>query len=120
MPEIFEGQKELVKLQEVFEYISENYGENITLGELSRIAGLNESYLCRIFKKATGRTVIDYVNFVRVCNAEKLLKTDMSISDVAYNVGFSTLSHFNHIFRKYNRSSPSEYRRISNQMEQGM
>lgn len=114
VPETFAGQKTLGKLLPIFDYISENYSENITLETLSRVTNLNKSYLCRVFKKATGRTVIDYINFVRICKAEKLLKTDMNISDVAYQVGFSTLSHFNHIFKRYNRCPPSEYRKMQN------
>ena len=115
VPDTLTDKKSLKKIIPVLEYIAENYSEQINLAGLCHIANLTESYLCRLFKKATGGTIVDYINFVRICNAEKLLKTNMSISEIAYNTGFSSLSYFNRIFRQYNQCSPSDYRRMSRQ-----
>ncbi|MBQ8525301.1 MAG: helix-turn-helix domain-containing protein [Clostridia bacterium] len=109
--------KAIEKIMPVVEYIDENYSEHITLKELSRVMNLNEYYFCRMFKKATGATVTDYLNFVRVSKAEKMLKSGMSISEVSYNVGFSSLSYFNRIFKKYKFCSPSSYKQISNHID---
>ena len=73
---------------------------------------LNPSYFCRIFKRASGSGFIDYLNFVRICKSEKLLAAGTkSILDVSYDVGFSSVSYFNRIFKKYKNCTPTEYRR---------
>lgn len=105
--------KSIEKIMPVVEFIDRNYSEHITLKDLSKVMNLNEYYFCRMFKKATGATVTDYLNFVRVSKAEKMLKSGMSISEVSYNVGFSSLSYFNRIFKKYKFCSPSSYKQIA-------
>lgn len=109
--------KAMERIVPVIEYIDANYTEHLELETLSRVLNLNEYYFCRLFKRATGSTVTDYLNFVRICKAEKLLKTDMSISEISYNVGFSSLSYFNRIFKKYKFCSPTEYRKISGRID---
>ena len=109
--------KAMEKIVPVIEFIDSNYTEHLELETFSRVLNLNEYYFCRLFKKATGSTVTDYLNFVRICKAEKLLKTDMSISEISFNVGFSSLSYFNRIFKKYKFCSPTEYRKISGRID---
>lgn len=109
--------KTMEKILPVIEYIDKNYNEHIELETLSNVLNLNEYYFCRLFKKATGSTATDYLNFVRICKAEKLLKTDTSISEIAYNVGFSSLSYFNRTFKKYKYCSPTTYRKISGRID---
>ena len=93
-------------------YIEENYVRDLTLDEVAGVQGLNPSYFCRIFKKASGSGFVDYLNFVRVCKSEKLLAvSDRSVLEVAYEVGFSSVSYFNRIFKRYKNCTPTEYRR---------
>ena len=69
------------------------------------------SYFCRIFKSAIGATFTEYLNFVRVCKAEKMLsRTNNSILDISEAVGFSSVSYFNRVFKKYRNCSPRAYR----------
>lgn len=103
----------LKKIIPAVEYIDQNYSEDISLDDLSRLLNITKQHFCKIFKKATGGTPTDYINFVRITNAEALLKTEMSISEIAYAVGFSSLSYFNRIFKKSNFFSPHSYRRLS-------
>ena len=92
-------------------YINQNYSEDINLDDISNMLGFDRSYFCRIFKSATGATFTEYLNFVRVCNAEKKLsKSAESILDISQAVGFSSVSYFNKIFKKYKNCSPSAYR----------
>ena len=99
------------KILPAMTYINENYSENIDLGEISSMLGFDRSYFCRIFKSATGATFTEYLNFVRICKAEKKLSsTDESILDIASEVGFSSVSYFNRTFKKYKNCSPSTYR----------
>ena len=102
----------ITKIMPVFEYIDRNYSEHLTLDDLAKSVNFHKEYFCRLFKKATGSTVIDYLNFVRVYKAEKLLRKNSNITDVAYRVGFASASYFTKIFKKYRLCSPSTYRRI--------
>ncbi len=100
------------KIIPVFEYIDKNYSDDISLDILAKIVNLNKDYLCRLFKKATQGTISDYINLVRICNAEEQLKKNLTISEVAYSVGFSSFSYFNTVFKKYKYCSPSTYKKI--------
>lgn len=101
------------KLLPALAYINENYREDISLTEISAKLGFNESYFCRIFKQAIGATFTEYLNFVRVCKAEKLLtEGSMSILEISSEVGFASVSYFNRIFKKYRNCAPSYYRAL--------
>ncbi len=113
----FGDMKLIERIMPALEYIDHNYSEQISLESLSSHLGLNPSYFCRLFKKAIGSTFTEYLNFVRICKAEHLLKNGSNISDTAYRVGFSSLSYFNRIFKKYKFCSPSEYKKISRKHE---
>lgn len=105
------------RITPALEYINENYAEQISTAELSKISNFSEAYFCRIFKKILGTTAMEYLNFVRVCKAEHLLKKGASVSDTAYQTGFASLSYFNRTFKKYKYYTPSEYKRISKNHE---
>lgn len=103
---------DIEKILPALEYVDQHYAENITLSGISAVQNLNPSYFCRLFKRASGSSFIDYLNFVRVCKSEKLLLgREESILSVAYDVGFSSVSYFNRIFKKYKNCTPSAYRR---------
>ena len=94
-------------------YINNNYKENLTLDSLSARLGFDESYFCRMFKTAIGITFTEYLNFVRICKAEKmLLKSQDGILKISESVGFSSVSYFNRIFKKYHNCSPRIYRTV--------
>ena len=109
--ERFFASKEIQKILPALEYVNKNYADNVTLEDASSILGFDVSYFCRIFKSATGRTFTEYLNFVRICKAEKLLsETDKSILEISEAVGFSSMSYFNRVFRRIRNSSPGSYR----------
>jgi len=101
----------LQKLLPILEYIDENYGKDLTLDHISGQFGLNASYFSRMFKKVIGSAYTEYLNFVRICKSEKLIKsTDMSILDIALEVGFSSVSYYNRVFKKIKNCTPTVYR----------
>lgn len=103
--------KEIQKILPALEYINKNYHENVSLEDASNLLGFDTSYFCRIFKSATGSTFTEYLNFVRVCKAERLLsETSKSILEISEAVGFSSISYFNRVFRKIRNTSPGNYR----------
>ncbi len=101
------------RLLNIIEYIDKNYSEKITLDYLASLVNLNSEYLCRLFKKVTGSTIGDYINFVRISKAEKLLSTtDKTISEISMDTGFASVSYFNRVFKNYKKCSPSVYKKI--------
>ena len=104
---------ELNKIRPVIEYINENYANDMSTADLSKILNFNESYFCRLFKNTIGASPLEYLNFVRICKAEHMLRKGVSISDATYDTGFSSLSYFNRVFKKYNHYSPRDYKKIS-------
>ncbi len=109
--EEFFATKEVQKILPAIEYVNRNYNEEISLEAVSAMLGFDPSYFCRIFKTATGATFTEYLNFVRICKAEKMLsRTANSILEISETVGFSSVSYFNRVFKKYRNCSPRNYR----------
>ena len=104
--------EEIYKFNPLFKYIDENFHEQITLDDLSELMHLNQAYLCRIFKDATGGTITEYINYVRIHKAIKMLKSSKTLSEIAYQCGFSSLTYFNRVFKKSRNYSASEYRKL--------
>lgn len=113
MKSLYKKKEEFKKLEQVIRFIEVNYKDEIPLEKVCEMLKVNYYYFCRLFKKATGNTFIQYLNFVRISVAEKLLiTTEMSITDIIFETGFSSLSYFNRIFKKFKGCNPSEYRKI--------
>lgn len=93
------------------EYIAKNLGEPLPLAAVARIAGLSESHFCRIFRDAVGMTLTDYINRCRIEWAKReLLAPDARVSEIAFHVGYQSLSQFNRCFARLTGRSPSQYR----------
>ena len=103
---------QLQKLIPLFEYIDEHFAEELSLENCASLLCLNKSYLCRLFRNATGTTLWDFINFVRVCKSEEMLAGNMNLSEIAYAAGFSSPSYFHRTFKKYKNLPPSEYRKL--------
>ena len=110
--EEFYKTKEVQKILPALSYINDRHSEDITLDEVSALLGFDPGYFCRIFKSATGATFTEYLNFVRVSKSEKhLINSNMSILEISEAVGFSSVSYYNRIFKKYHNCAPSLYRK---------
>jgi AraC-like DNA-binding protein len=93
---------------EVIEYIERNYGEKITLKTLATMAHMSPAHFCRVFKKLTGRTAVDYVNRIRVEKAYELLsRGGCNVTEAAVSAGFSDTNYFSRTFKKYKHVAPS-------------
>ncbi len=94
------------------QFIAEHQDETLSLGQVARAVNTSSFYFCKLFKKATGLNFTDYVSRVRIEKAKNLLlNPNHRISEVAFEVGFQSLTHFNRVFRKVVGESPTEYRR---------
>ena len=105
------AERDVQKILPVLSYVNTNYADDVKLSDVAAMLSFDESYFCRLFKNATGATFTEYLNFVRISKAEKLLKkTQNSILEISESVGFSSVSYFNRIFKKYHHVSPRTYR----------
>lgn len=101
-------------LNPIFEYTLKHFKENVSLSQISAVAGLDKTYFCRLFKKSTGISFLHYLNLVRISAAEKMLiSTDKTISEISYETGFSSSSYFAETFKKYRGCSPSLYKKLT-------
>ncbi len=109
-----EKQKYLLdKFNTVFNYLDEHYAEDITLEQLAAIAGFSKFHFSRLFKQYSGQNFYEYLCFRRIKAAEALLlRPDISITEIALQSGFSSLSTFNRMFKKLKKCTPSKYRKL--------
>lgn len=100
------------KLELSIDYIHEHYVNDLTLELLAHESGLSKETFCRYFKKLTGESPFTYVNRYRIRKScALLLSTDMKITQVASQCGFSNISYYNRTFLQYMKCRPSEYRK---------
>ena len=93
------------------EFINSHQAEALSLADVAHAVNTSTFYFCKMFKKTTGINFTDYLSRVRIEKARNLLlNPNLRVSEIAYEVGFQSLTHFNRIFRKLAGQSPSEYR----------
>ncbi len=92
-------------------YVDANLSRDLGLDEVSDRFGLTSSYVSRYFKRHYGLNFVDYVNRARIREARRLLReTDMRVADIAFKVGFRSANTLCRVFRRYEGTSPTEYR----------
>ncbi len=99
------------KVREAMEYIEQNYRYDISREGLAASLGINPDFLGKSFLSFTGKKIGDYINELRIREAESLLgSTDRSIIEIAFSVGFESLRTFNRAFKKIHEISPQQFR----------
>lgn len=98
----------------VQEIMHETFPRKFDLSFISKRLFVNKSYLCRLFKKETGMTLLQYYNEIRCEHAKRLLAhSKWGIACIAAQVGFCSPSQFCYVFRKVVGTTPSAYRKLS-------
>lgn len=93
------------------EYIEQHFCEPITAEEIANEIGLNRSYLQTLFKSHTGKTVLEYINSLRIAKACFIMKnTDLSVVDIAVDCGFASRQHFMYTFKKHTGMTAKQFR----------
>ena len=101
-----------IKIQEAAQYISEHYADDLNLVDVASVAYMEKTYFCKCFKTITGFGFSEYLTRVRMQAAEGfLLKTDLSVSEIACRCGFSGSNYFGDVFRRCYGISPSAFRK---------
>lgn len=98
------------RLTKVLHHISSNYQQKIDLETVADISSMHPSAFCRFFKEKTGKSLLEYVNYMRISYACKLiLEHRLSVAQICYEAGFNNLSNFNRSFKKQTGFTPTEY-----------
>ena len=93
------------------EYIQEHQTEHLRLGHVAKAVNTSTFYFCKMFKKVTGINFTDYLGRVRIEKSKNLLlNPNLRVSEIAFEVGFQSLTHFNRVFKKILGQSPTQYR----------
>ena len=92
-------------------YLKEHLQEPISLDDVANAVGVSSFHFCKVFKRTTGMTFTDYLGRKRVERARRMLLNPATrITEVAYESGFQSLSHFNRSFRRVVGESPTQFR----------
>ncbi|MBQ8638372.1 MAG: helix-turn-helix transcriptional regulator [Lachnospiraceae bacterium] len=106
------GSRKIAPLKPVLEFIETHYAEDLSLDNLSRIAGMNPKYFCRFFSSITNQTPMSYVNSYRIEQAALLLDSgDTTVTEAAMACGFGDTSYFIKCFKRYRGVTPKQYQK---------
>lgn len=101
----------IFKIKDVIKYIENNYTNDIDINTLANICHYNEYHFMRFFKKYTGKTCIQFIKNYRLEKSYNLLKnTDLSVTQISFDVGFSNVSYFIRSFKEKYKVTPKEFR----------
>jgi len=93
------------------QFIREHFADELSLGQVAKAVNTSTFYFCKMFKKFTGINFTEFLSRVRIESARNLLlNPNLRISEIAYEVGFQSLTHFNRVFKKVTGQSPTEFR----------
>jgi AraC-like DNA-binding protein len=99
------------RLRRAIEFMHDNCGRELKLSEIAGAAYLSEFHFARLFKKITGMTPHGYLASLRIERARRMLaETDLSITEIAAQIGYASQSHFSKVFREATGMTPRAFR----------
>ncbi|MDR9854850.1 AraC family transcriptional regulator [Paenibacillus sp. VCA1] len=100
------------RFKELIQYVDANFAEKMTVEQAAGQVNLNPYYFCKLFKRLTGLTFIEYVNTCRMKEARRLLlATNDSVTDIAAKVGCENPNYFTKMYKRYIGLTPSQTRK---------
>ncbi len=101
-------------IQRALAYVFENLATDIRISDVAELVGMSESAFSRFFKKNSGNSFTDHVTKLRIGRAcELLANSNLPVTDICYEVGYSNISNFNRTFLRQRGHTPSAYRRLA-------
>jgi AraC-like DNA-binding protein len=102
----------LHRFDSTLQYIDANFDQKITVNTLAKQINLSECHFCRLFRRAIGKSPIEYLNMLRIQKAIGLLRENtLNITEIAFACGFSDANYFSRIFKKSQNLSPAAMRK---------
>lgn len=106
---VFSKNKEKQDFYRIAEYINTHYKEELTVTSISKELYFSRGHLAAIFKKYAGVSVTDYINTLRITNANYLLKNGASATEAALESGFQSIRTFNNVYKAVMNTTPTKY-----------
>lgn len=101
-----------VVMKEVSDYINQHYNEDLKSEKLAEMAGYSKYHFTKVFKDYTGKTVVEYINQLRLNKSiDLLLNFNLTISEIAFELGYDNVSYFIKRFKTMTGKSPSQYKK---------
>jgi transcriptional regulator GlxA family with amidase domain len=105
-------QRDLLRLEPLFQFIDQNYGRSVRIADAARICAMSKVNFMRFFKKVSGQSFLNYLIRYRIARAQSLLSTtDTPIAEISVRLGFCSQSHFGRSFHTLVGLTPLAYRR---------
>ncbi|NLM11748.1 MAG: AraC family transcriptional regulator [Clostridiaceae bacterium] len=106
-----DGSNDKSNEEKIFSYLNSNYRTELNFEKMATDLQISYSYIRKIVKSITGKSVLDYINSLRISEGKRLLlQTDMTIAEIALNLGYNNVQSFNRFFKKYEGITPGEFR----------
>lgn len=113
-PELAASDQKL--FDQVHKYLQANLTETLSIDSVAAVHHMTPSTFRRFFKRNSGKTMIEYVNNLRIGKScELLMGTELTVIEVAFRAGFTNLSHFNRMFLRLRSMTPTHYRALLRQ-----
>ncbi|OWA34230.1 hypothetical protein B9G55_18090 [Saccharibacillus sp. O16] len=104
------GRRAEIAVYPLLLHLSEHFSEPLTVKQAAKICCVTPTYFCHIFKRTTGKTLTEYVNMLRIHEAESLLRGGRhSVQEVAREVGYADAGYFARVFKKFKGVAPGRY-----------
>lgn len=111
-PALLDHRVEMVK--KAILYMREHYREKLYVRQIAIEVGMNEQYFCRFFKRAVGKSPMNYVSGLRIREAARLLReSSRSVTEISFESGFNNLGNFMKTFREEFGCTPLQYRKTA-------
>jgi YesN/AraC family two-component response regulator len=105
------------KISDIVKHINNHYMENLTLTSISKKFFISPYYFSRTFKEVTGFTFVEYVNSVRIKEAQRLLReSKLNVTQIAEKVGYENITHFGRVFKAITGFSPLKYKKNNKEL----
>ena len=105
-----ESNRNLLYIREILTYIHLHWNQEMELSKISDLTKISPSHMCRVFKKYTGKTIIEYTNKIKFSIAISYIQKGFSIAEASAMVGFDDYNYFSRAFKKSMGTSPSSYK----------
>jgi len=101
-----------IAIRKAISYINDNYADRIALQDVAHYTCLSPNYLSQLFKQETGKSFLEYLTQCRMEAAKTLLvQSNLTISEIAFKLGYDMPSYFSEVFKKSEGLTPSQYRK---------
>lgn len=100
---------DIKRMAPVLQYMEQNYNQQLTLEDIADILHMNYSYVSKFFKKITGKTFKQYLDYIRICEADKQIIDNVDyVYRIAQNCGFSSVQAFNRVYKRIRGYAPTD------------